>query len=113
MISTMSAAFALLATLLAGVGLYGVLAYTVSQRTREIGVRMTLGANAARVRALVMKQIAWMTGIGAAIGVAAALGLGKAAQSLLFGLAGHDPVVFVLAIVTLMCVALAAGYVPA
>ena len=113
MISTMSAAFALLATLLAGVGLYGVLAYTVSQRTREIGVRMALGANAARVRGLVMKQIAWMTGIGAAIGVAAALGLGKAAQSLLFGLAGHDPVVFVLAIVALMCVALAAGYVPA
>jgi predicted permease len=113
MISTLSAAFALLATLLAGVGLYGVLAYTVAQRTREIGVRMALGADAGRVRALVMKQIAWMTGIGAVLGVAGALGLGKAAQSLLYGLRGHDPVVFSLAIATLTLVALAAGYLPA
>jgi ABC-type antimicrobial peptide transport system permease subunit len=113
MISTLSAAFALLATLLAGVGLYGVLAYTVAQRTREIGVRMALGADAARVRRLVMKQIAWMTGIGAVVGVAGALGLGRAARSLLYGLEGHDPLVFALAIAALTLVALVAGYVPA
>jgi predicted permease len=113
MISTLSAAFALLATLLAGVGLYGVLSYTVAQRTREIGVRMALGANAADVRRLVMKQVAWMTGIGGVVGVAAALGLGRAARSLLYGLQGHDPIVFSLAILALTMVAVAAGYIPA
>jgi predicted permease len=113
MISTMSASFAFLATLLAGIGLYGVLAYTVAQRTREIGVRMALGANSTRVRTLVMKQVAWMMGIGAGIGVAAAVGLGRAAQSLLYGLAGNDPLVFGLSILLLCLVALAAGFVPA
>ncbi len=113
MISILSAAFAVLATLLAGVGLYGVLAYTVTQRTREIGVRMALGADERSVRGLVMRQVAVMTAVGGAIGVAAALGLGKAARSLLFGLEGHDPVVFSLAVVMLAFVALAAGYLPA
>ncbi len=76
MISILSAAFAVLATLLAGVGLYGVLAYTVAQRTREIGVRMALGADASRVRALVMRQVGAMMAMGGVIGVAAALGAG-------------------------------------
>ncbi|MEQ1690437.1 MAG: ABC transporter permease [Gemmatimonas sp.] len=113
MISILSAAFAVLATLLAGVGLYGVLAYSVTQRTREIGVRMALGANSTRVRALVMKQIGIMLMIGGAIGVAAAFGLGRAAQSLLFGLQGHDPIVFALAVALLAGVAALAGYIPA
>ena len=113
MISILSAAFAVLATLLAGVGLYGVLSYTVQQRTREIGVRMALGADAARVRGLVMRQVAVMTAIGGVIGVAAALGLGKAARSLLFGLEGHDAMVFSSSVILLACVALAAGFFPA
>ena len=112
-ISILSAAFAILATLLAGVGLYGVLAYTVAQRTREIGVRMALGADAARVRSLVMRQVGIMTLVGGGIGVAIALGLGKAARSLLFGLEGHDAMVFSSAVILLACVALAAGFVPA
>jgi predicted permease len=113
MISTLSAAFAVLATLLAAVGLYGVLAYTVEQRTREIGVRMALGADAGRVRGMVLRQVGWMMLIGGAIGVAGALGLGRAASSLLFGLDGSDPVVLAGALALLAVVALGAAYVPA
>jgi predicted permease len=112
-ISTLSAAFALVATLLAAVGLYGVLAYTVAQRTREIGLRMALGAAPRRVQRMVLKQVAWMTAGGCAIGLIGALGLGRAAQSLLFELEGHDPVVLVAAAVALSLVALGAGFIPA
>ena len=113
MISMLSTAFAALATLLAAVGLYGVLAYTVSRRTREIGVRMALGADAARVRRLVLRQVAMMTVVGGVIGLAVALALGRTAQSLLFGLAPHDPVVVIGSVVVLSLVALGAGYLPA
>jgi predicted permease len=113
MISTLSAAFALLATLLAAVGLYGVLAYSVAQRTREIGVRMALGADAGRVRAMVLKQVGVMTLIGGVVGIAAAFAIGRAAKSLLFELQGHDPVVTVLSAAVLTLVALSAGYIPA
>ncbi len=113
MISILSAAFAALATLLAGIGLYGVLSYTVAQRTREIGVRMALGADPGDVRALVMRQVGGMAAVGGVIGVAAALGAGRAARSLLYGLEGHDPIVFALSVLVLGVVATAAGYVPA
>jgi predicted permease len=113
MISTLSAAFAVLATLLAAIGLYGVLAYTVAQRTREIGVRMALGANAGRVRAMVLKQVGVMTLIGGVAGVLAAIGLSKLASTLLFGLQGTDPLAMTAAAVLLGLVALAAGGIPA
>ena len=113
MISILSATFAGLATLLAAVGLYGVLAYTVAQRTREIGVRIALGADARQVRLLVLRQLSGMMLIGGVIGVAAAFGLGRAASSLLYGLKGHDPVVFILSVLVLTLVALAAAYIPA
>ncbi len=113
MISILSAAFGVLATLLAAVGLYGVLAYTVAQRTREIGVRMALGADAAAVRLMVLKQVGTMMLIGGLVGVVAAIGLGRAARSLLFGLQGHDPVVFAASVLVLVFVALGAGYIPA
>jgi predicted permease len=112
-ISTLSAAFALLATLLAAVGLYGVLAYTVAQRTREFGVRMALGADGRRVRTMVLRQVGIMTAVGAVIGIGAALGLGRAAQSLLFELEGQDPFVIAGAVLVLSLVAAGAGYVPA
>jgi len=112
MISILSAVFAALATVLAAVGLYGILAYTVQQRTREIGVRMALGADAARVRALVVRQVGVMSGIGGVIGVAGALSLGKVLQSLLYQLRGYDPAVFALSLGVLAAVAAAASYVP-
>ena len=113
MIGTLSALFAALATVLAAVGLYGVLAYMVAQRRREFGVRMALGANGGHVRGLVLRQVARMAVVGGVVGVLAALGLGRAAQSLLFGLKGHDPIVAGAAALVLGAVALAAGYVPA
>ncbi|GAB1343066.1 ABC transporter permease [Gemmatimonas sp.] len=113
MISTLAAAFAVLATLLAAVGLYGVLAYSVTQRTREIGVRMALGANTTQVRALVLRQVGAMIAVGSVVGVLAALGIGRAARSQLYQLEGHDPVVFVLAVLLLVLVAFAAGVIPA
>lgn len=113
MISTLSAGFAILATLLAAVGLYGVLAYTIAQRTKEFGVRMALGADAGRVRGMVLGQVGRMTLVGAIIGVAAAYGLGRLAGSLLYEMEGHDPLVFALSVVLLTLVALGAGFLPA
>jgi predicted permease len=112
-ISVLSAAFGALATLLAAIGLYGVLAYTVAQRTREIGLRMALGAAPGRVRAMVLRQVALMTLVGGGIGLGAAVWLGGLAQALLFELQGHDPVVLGGAAAALTLVALAAGAIPA
>ena len=113
MISVLSAAFAALATLLAAIGLYGVLAYTVSQRTREIGLRMALGAAPSRVRGMVLRQVGLMTIIGGIIGLTAAIWLGRLAQSLLFEMKGYDPIVLVSAAIALTLVALGAGFIPA
>jgi predicted permease len=113
MISTLSAAFAALATLLAAVGLYGVLAYTVAQRTREIGLRMALGADGGRVRAMVLRQVGLMTVVGGLVGAGAALGLGRLARTLLFELQGHDPAVLAASTALLVLVALGAGLIPA
>ena len=113
MISTLTASFALLATLLASIGLYGVLAHSVAQRTREIGVRMALGANAGEVRLLVLKQVGLMTAIGGVIGLGGAFALSKGAQSMLYQMSGADPAVMGTSVVVLAIVALAAGYVPA
>jgi predicted permease len=113
MISILSASFALLATLLAGVGLYGVLSYSVAQRTREIGVRMALGAASRDVQGMVLRQVGGMVMVGGVAGVAAALAIGRLARSLLYQLEGHDPVVFGLAIGLLAAVAFGAGLIPA
>ena len=113
MISTLSASFALLATMLAAVGLYGVLAYTVAQRTREIGLRMALGASARDVRTMVLRQVALMVLVGGVIGIAAAIAMGISAESLLFELKGYDPSVIAISAVVLTVVALGAGFIPA
>ncbi len=112
-LTMLSAGFAGLATLLAAIGLYGVLAYTVTQRTREIGLRMALGAAPGAVRSMVLRQVAVMTVIGAAIGLAGALWMGSVAGSLLYELDGRDPAVLAVSIGVLALVALAAGLIPA
>jgi predicted permease len=106
-------AFALLATALAGLGLYGVLAYTVAQRSREIALRFALGAPAARIRAMVLRQVGLMALLGVALGVLAAVLLGRAVRSLLFGVDAADPLALLAAAVVLGGVMLAAAYVPA
>ena len=114
-ISVLSAAFAILATLLAAIGLYGVLAYTVSQRTREIGLRMALGAAPMRVRRMVMTQVGIMTVIGGALGLAAGYWLGRYAESeeMLFQLQGAHGEVLAWSAVILTLVSLLAGLLPA
>ena len=112
-IGIMSTSFAVLATLLAAIGLYGVLAYTVAQRTREIGLRMALGAAPARVRLMILRQTGIMTIIGAVVGLLAALWIARAAEGILFDMEGRDPVVFLGAALTLAVVAMAAGFIPA
>ena len=114
-ISVLSAAFATLATLLAAIGLYGVLAYTVSQRTREIGLRMALGAAPSRVRRMVLTQVAIMTIVGGGIGLLAGYALGRFAESegMLFQLEGAQGSVLLASAVILTLVSLSAGFLPA
>jgi putative ABC transport system permease protein len=112
-ISLLSAIFAGLATLLAAIGLYGVLAYIVTQRMREFGLRMALGANPGHVRWLVLRQVSLMTVVGGIVGLALAVGIGHSAAALLFEMQGYDPVVLGASAVLLAIVALVAGLVPA
>ena len=113
MVSLLSVAFAGLATLLAAVGLYGVLACTIAQRTREFGLRMALGADAARLRTLVLGQVGRMTLAGGVVGIVAAFGVGRLAQSLLYEIDGLTPPAVAAAASVLAAVALAAGLAPA
>jgi predicted permease len=113
MIASLSAVFGFLATLLAVIGLYGVMAYTVAQRTREVGIRMALGAAQGNVIWMIMREVLILIAIGVAAGVPASLALTKLVQSQLFGLSPHDPATLVFATVALAFVASAAGYVPA
>ncbi len=105
-------AFALLALLLASLGIYGVMAYAVAQRTREIGVRIALGAGAREVCLLLLGGALATTAAGVAVGTALALGLGRGLQALLYGTASHDPAVFLAAALILAGVALLASLVP-
>lgn len=113
LIASLSAVFGFLATLLATIGLYGVMAYAVARRTREIGIRMALGAAQGSVVWMVMKEVLVLVAIGVGVGVPAALGLTRLVQSQLFGVAPNDPATLALAVVGLAGVACAAGYIPA
>jgi predicted permease len=111
--SGLSAAFGLLATLLAGTGLYAVLAFSVARRTREIGVRMALGADRGEVIGLVVRDVLTMAGAGIAIGLPLAVALGQVLRSQLFGLKPADPLTLLLATALLLGVTCLAGFVPA
>jgi ABC-type antimicrobial peptide transport system permease subunit len=102
-----------LATILAALGLYAVLAFTVAQRTKEIGIRMALGATEGNVTTLVLRGMLRVMLAGVAIGLVGAYGIGRWAESLLFGLKGFDPLVIVGAVALLAVVAFAAATLPA
>ena len=106
-------AFAGIALLLAALGIYGVVSYAVSQRTRELGIRVALGATRDRIVRLVVAEGVWMAGVGVILGVAASMALTRAISSLLFGVDKVDPITLAIAPVTLMAVALLGCYLPA
>jgi predicted permease len=113
LIASLSAAFGFLATVLAVTGLYGVMAYTVSRRTREIGIRMALGAVRGNVLWMVMREVLVLVGAGVLVGVPAAIALTHLIRQLLFGLEPNDPATIVTATVISALVALFAGFIPA
>jgi predicted permease len=113
MIASLSTVFGFVATVLAIIGLYGVMSYSVAQRTREIGIRMALGAAQGKVIGMVMREVVTLIAIGVGVGVPAALVLTRVVKSQLYGLEAHDPWTLGLATGLLAMVACAAGYVPA
>ena len=113
MIATLTTLFGALGLVLAAVGLYGVMAYTVQQRTGEIGVRMALGADRMRVLNMVLRGAFSQIGIGMALGIPAAIGAGKLMQDQLFGVTPWNPIMLALAVLTLALAALLASVVPA
>jgi predicted permease len=113
MIASLSTVFGFVATVLAIIGLYGVMSYSVAQRTREIGIRMALGAEQGKVIGMVMREVLTLIAIGVGVGVPAALVLTRVVKSQLYGLEAHDPWTLGLATGLLAMVACAAGYVPA
>ncbi|HKW68726.1 MAG TPA: ABC transporter permease [Terriglobales bacterium] len=113
LLTSLSLCLGLLAAVLAAIGLYGVMAYVVARRTREIGIRMALGATRESIAGLILREVARMAAIGLAIGLAAALAADRLVASLLYGVQATDPLVFLAAVLLLGVVALLAGGLPA
>jgi putative ABC transport system permease protein len=113
LMATLSGFFGFLAVLLATIGLYGVISYTVSRRTNEIGIRVALGAQRGHVIFMIMREAGLLLAIGVVIGGALALVAGRTAASLLYGLKPHDPVTLIVAVAGLAIVAAAASFLPA
>ena len=111
--ASLLAVFAVLATVLAAIGLYGLVSYGVAQRTNELGIRMALGASPSNILLMVLRESAQITGIGAAVGVVAGVLLTRAINGILYGVSSYDPVSFAGSAILLIFVALAASYIPA
>jgi len=111
--ATLVATFAAVALLLSAVGLYGVIAYTVTQRTHEMGVRVALGASASRIARMVVAEGLTLTLVGAAVGIVCAFFAARVIASLLYGVGSSDPLTFIGAVLALCVVAAAASYLPA
>jgi predicted permease len=111
--ASLTAAFGVLALILACIGVYSIMAWMVSRRTNEIGIRMALGARSQQVQGMVLREAAWMTLSGVAVGVAGALALGRVVASLLYGLKSRDPMTFAASALLLILVALGASWIPA
>jgi ABC-type antimicrobial peptide transport system permease subunit len=112
LVASLSAVFGALATALAVIGLYGVMAYTVARRRREIGIRMALGALQSDILWMVMRQVFLLSGVGLAVGGLLAFALSSMIRSQLYGLQPHDPFTYASAAVVLAAAACAAGFTP-
>jgi len=112
-VAALSMGFGLLATALAAIGLYGVLAFMVARRTREIGIRLAVGASQSKILRLVMTEVTWVAGAGILVAIPICLGLTRYLKSQLFGLSSTDPWTFAGAAIFLGLIALGAAYFPA
>jgi ABC-type antimicrobial peptide transport system permease subunit len=112
MLGTLSGLFGALSLILVSVGVYGVMAFQVARRQKEIGIRMALGARPVQVTAMVLGETAAPVGAGVAMGIVGAFGLTRLAEKMLYGVAPTDPVTFVMASAILILLALLAAYVP-
>jgi predicted permease len=113
LIALLAAGFGLLATVLASIGLYGVMAFVVARRRKELGIRLALGAEPGGVIWLVMKEVLLLLAIGLAVGIPSALALGRFVSSQLYGIEGRDPWTAVATVILLAAVSAAAGMIPA
>ena len=113
LIAALAVAFAILASVLAAVGLYGTISYSVARRTREFGIRLVLGAIPKTLLLFVMREVGWLTAIGIAIGLPVSYALARVVESQLYGIQAHDPVVLAVAAILILGVAFAAALAPA
>jgi predicted permease len=111
--AALSGGFGVLAVILACIGIYGIMAYTVSRRTNEIGIRMALGAQAGQVLRMVLGEASWLAVVGVLAGLGIAAAMGRLVTSMLFGLTSWDPLTLATAALLLVCVALGASWIPA
>jgi ABC-type antimicrobial peptide transport system permease subunit len=113
MFAALTTGFGVLALALACVGIYGIMAYSVANRTNEIGIRLALGAQPGQVRRMILRESGWLASAGVVVGVAAALALTRLVKSMLYGVQPWDPATLVAGGLLLLAVALAASWIPA
>jgi ABC-type antimicrobial peptide transport system permease subunit len=112
-LATLTTGFGVLALMLASVGIYGIMAYAVAQRTNEIGIRLALGAMPGQIRGMILSESTWITAAGLVAGVAGALALVRLVKSMLYGIGPYDPVTLGGAVAVMLAVALMASWIPA